>query len=111
MTRNVEHRDPTKQTGPSPEQPAAEASGIAWLPLFIAIAITALMTVYPNVLVTDAAGNGRADHMSAVLLFWSMSAGYVSGVGFIPRHRLPALLLSGRASLLALALALICVFL
>jgi predicted membrane protein len=42
-----------------------------------------------------------------MLIFWSMSAGFVRGVGFIPRHWLPRLLLSSLACGLALGLALV----
>ena len=39
-------------------------------------------TVYPP-LMADAAG--KADHSLALALFWAMSAGFVRGVGFVPR--------------------------
>jgi predicted membrane protein len=59
-------------------------------------------TAYPLVF---ARADGRADHGLAMLLFWAMSAGFVRGVGFIPRHRAWRLLFSGWACLAALALA------
>lgn len=76
--------------------------GIAPLPLGIALAILIALTILPN-LATD--GAGRADHTGAMLLFWSMSAGFVRGVGFVPHHPLPRGLLSTAACLLGLALA------
>lgn len=76
--------------------------GIAPLPLGIALAILVLLTVLPG-LATDAAG--QADHTGAMLLFWSMSAGFVRGVGFIPHHPLPRWLLSTTACVMTLALA------
>ncbi len=33
--------------------------------------------------------DGRADHIVAMLAFWAMGAGFVRGVGFIPRHAPP----------------------
>lgn len=79
-----------------------DSPGIAWLPLSIALAILAALTVLPA-LATDAAG--RADHPAALLVCWAMSAGFVRGVGFLPRHPLPARLFSTPACLFALALA------
>ena len=39
-------------------------------------------TVYPQAMSNAA---GRADHGIAALMFWAMSAGFVRGVGFLPR--------------------------
>jgi predicted membrane protein len=89
--------------------PATETSertdgrpGLALLPLLIALALMLLMTVLPG-LATNR--HGQADHPAALLAFWAMSAGFVRGVGFIPRHALPRLLLSGLACGFALLLA------
>jgi predicted membrane protein len=76
--------------------------GIAALPLAIGLGLLVVMTILPGI-ATDAAG--KADHTAAMLIFWSMSAGFVRGVGFIPQHALPRLLLSTLACLLALGLA------
>jgi predicted membrane protein len=59
-------------------------------------------TAYPLVF---ARADGHADHGLALLLFWAMSAGFVRGVGFIPRHWAWRLLFSGWACLAAIALA------
>jgi len=83
-------------------EPAGHA-GIAWLPLTIALLILIVMTVLPGI-ATKA--SGHADHPAAMLLFWSMSAGFVRGVGFVPLHWLPRSLLSTAASLVALLAAL-----
>ncbi len=82
--------------------PDAGRPGIAGLPLGIGLTLLAVLTVLPG-LATDAAG--RADHVAALLLFGAMSAGFVRGVGFIPHHRLPRLLLSTAACLSLLLLA------
>jgi predicted membrane protein len=59
-------------------------------------------TAYP-LLMTNAAG--RADHGLALLLFWAMSAGFIRGVGFVPRAVVWRGLFSGGACALALGLA------
>jgi len=78
--------------------------GIAWLPLLAAITITLGVTANPRLL---ADGSGGADHWAAMALFWAMSAGFVRGVGFVPRQRVLRGLLSGWACLLGIALALL----
>lgn len=76
---------------------------IAWLPLLAAIAIALGITANPRWLADSA---GHADHGAALALFWAMSAGFVRGVGFVPR--LPPLrwLLSGTACSVGVLLAL-----
>ncbi|MEP7297468.1 MAG: cyd operon YbgE family protein [Burkholderiales bacterium] len=59
-------------------------------------------TVYP---LTMANAEGRADHALAALLFWAMSAGFVRGVGFVPRTLVWRWLFSGWACSAALAMA------
>lgn len=90
-------------------RPATETSertagqpGLALLPLFTALALMLLMTALPG-LATNR--DGQADHPAALLIFWAMSAGFVRGVGFIPRHALIRLSLSGIACGVALLLA------
>ena len=56
----------------------AGSTRIDAVPLAIAVAITGAMTVYPYIATSP---DGRPDHLTAVLLLWSMSAGYVRGVG------------------------------
>ena len=75
---------------------------IAWLPLLAALAIMLTVTAYPRIL---ADGTGGADHLAAGFLFWAMSAGFVRGVGFLPRRRPTRLLLSGPACLAGVLLA------
>ena len=87
----------------NPEHSQAAASHIALLPLLIAIFITIGLTIYPFIL----ARAGKPDHTVAMLAFWSMSAGYVRGVGFVPRHPLFKLLFSTFACLAALAAAIL----
>lgn len=67
--------------------------------LFIMLAGTLYPPLFAN-------AQGRADHGLAALLFWAMAAGFVRGVGFVPRAAWARWLLSGGAQLLALSLAL-----
>jgi predicted membrane protein len=73
-----------------------------WPSLAAGVVLMLAGTVYPLVF---ARADGRADHGLALLLFWAMSAGFVRGVGFIPRHWAWRLLFSGWACLAALAVA------
>lgn len=78
------------------------AARLQWPSLLTGLALMLIGTAYPLVFARD---NGHADHGLAALLFWAMSAGFVRGVGFVPRHRLWRLLFSGSACLTALTLA------
>ena len=60
--------------------------------LGVALAIMVGGTLYP-LLMADAAG--QADHRLATALLWAMSAGFVRGVGFVPRHAVWRVLFSG----------------
>jgi predicted membrane protein len=70
--------------------------------LAVALAIMVGGTLYPP-LMADAAG--RADHGLATALFWAMSAGFVRGVGFVPRATVWRWLFSGWACAAGLLLA------
>lgn len=91
------------------EQAAAEqdahdrvASVPVHLPaLLVGIAIMMIGTAFPFVM-SDA--SGRADHGLATALLWAMAAGFVRGVGFIPRHRVWRALFSGWSCVIALTL-------
>lgn len=62
--------------------------------LGVALAIMVSGTLYPLWMVDM---TGRADHRLAVALFCAMSAGFVRGVGFAPRHAVWRALFSGWA--------------
>ena len=83
------------------EAPAAPAARLHWPALLLGIALMAVGTAFPFVM-SDA--QGKADHGMAMALMWAMAAGFVRGVGFVPRHPLPRLLLSGWACVVGLAL-------
>lgn len=72
-----------------------------WSSLLIAVGIMVIGTAYPYA-VTNA--SGKADHGIATALFWAMAAGFVHGVGFVPRHWLWRVLFSPWAMLCCLAL-------
>ncbi len=91
---------PDKRVG-YPAEPAPEP-GVALVPLGIAIALTLLLTIYPPILTTP---EGKADHAAATLALWSMSAGFIRGVGFVPRNRLLRIVFSTAACLVCLALS------
>ncbi|MBU0602028.1 MAG: cyd operon YbgE family protein [Gammaproteobacteria bacterium] len=84
----------------TPAEPAA--SPIRLLPLLAAIAIMLGITAWPHAL---SGPSGSADHRAAMALFWAMSAGFVSGVGFRPRFALWRAGFSGLACFIGIALA------
>ena len=85
----------------SPE-PKPAASPVRPLSLAVALFIMVGGSVYPFMF---AGQNGGVDHGFASAVFWAMSAGMVSGVGFKPRFVLWRWLFSGWACLGALLLA------
>lgn len=70
--------------------------------LLLGLALMLGLTIYPAAL-TDS--NGRADHLAALAAFWAMSAAFVRGVGFVPQHLLPRMLLGAPVVPVALLLA------
>lgn len=90
----------TTPKGTAPELAlAAPHHAIHWPSLAVAVLIMVAGSVYP---ILFANAQGQADHRLAMLLFWSMSAGLVRGVGFVPHWWLWRGLFSGWAVLLAL---------
>ena len=87
-------------------EPALEAQGpenkLHWPALGVAMLIMLGGTVYPP-LMADAAG--KADHNLAMALFWAMNAGFIRGVGFVPRYWLWRALFSGWSCALGLLVA------
>ena len=83
----------------------AEPASRAHLPC-LAVALTIMVggTLYPPLMV-DAAG--KADHALAMALFWAMSAGFIRGVGFVPRWWAWRWLFSGWSCAAALFLAVV----
>lgn len=70
--------------------------------LTAALVIMVAGTLYPPLLANAA---GKADHHLALALFWAMSAGFVRGVGFVPRLWVWRALFSGGSCAAALLLA------
>ncbi len=82
--------------------PVAAPARIHLPSLAVGLLIMVGGTLYPP-LMADA--SGRADHNLAMALFWAMSAGFVRGVGFVPRRRAWRALFSGWSCAAALLLA------
>ena len=78
------------------------ATGAHLPSLAVGLAIMVGGTLYPPLM---ARSTGGADHLLATLLFWAMSAGFVRGVGFVPRHAALRWLFSGWACSAALIAA------
>lgn len=78
--------------------------GLHWPTLVVALLIMAGGTLYPPAMADSA---GKADHNLAMALFWAMSAGFIRGVGFVPRFWLWRWLFSGWSCTLGL-LAAVC---
>ncbi len=74
----------------------------SWPALATGLVLMVVGTAYPRLL-ADAVGH--ADHVLALLVFWAMTAGFVRGVGFIPRHVTPRWAFSGWACAAALGAA------
>lgn len=70
--------------------------------LMAALVIMLVGTMYPPLMANAA---GQADHGLSMALFWAMSAGFVRGVGFVPRRSVWRWLFSGWACAAALGLA------
>jgi len=85
----------------STEVPSS-AAAMHWPALSVALLIMLCATAYPP-LMADAAG--KADHGLATALFMAMAAGFVRGVGFVPRLWLWRGLFSGWTCAAALLLA------
>ena len=86
---------------------ATPATRMALLPLLAAIAIMLALSIRPDVL---ADAQGPANHGAAALACWAMAAGFVRGVGFVPRFWLWRGLFSSLACASGIALALWRVF-
>jgi predicted membrane protein len=82
----------------------ASAPQVHWPCLALAVLLMVAGTLYPP-LMTDRAGH--ADHVLAGLFLWATSAGFVRGVGFVPRLALLRWLLSGWACGLSISAFLI----
>jgi predicted membrane protein len=88
---------------PDATQHAREAPPrMQWPSMMAALTIMLAGTLYPP-LMADA--TGKADHGLATLLFLAMSAGFIRGVGFVPRHAVWRWLFSGWTCAGALLLA------
>lgn len=71
------------KTNTDDEQP--HENKIALLPLSIAIIICFFVSIFPQLLVNH---EGIANHGAATTLFMAMSAGFIRGVGFVPKNKI-----------------------
>jgi predicted membrane protein len=78
------------------------ASSLSLPCLAVGLAVMVGGTLYPLLM---ARADHSANHALAMALFWAMSAGFVRGMGFVPRSRIWRSLFSGWACALALGLA------
>lgn len=84
------------------DEPPRELLRMHWPSFLVGLVIMVAGSIYPFMF---AKSDGRADHALAGALFWAMSAGFVRGIGFLPRHRLVRWLFSGWACAAGLSLA------
>ncbi len=82
--------------------PRPQGAAVHLPSLLAGLAIMLAGSIYPLLF---AGADGRVDHGLALALFWAMSAGFVRGVGFVPRARIWRLLFSGWSCLAGLLLA------
>ncbi len=73
--------------------------------LAAAIAMMLLVTLLPRGLTTDS--GSPVNHGLLMLIMWGMSAGFVHGVGFVPRHPLLRALLGPVAAWSGIGLGLL----
>jgi predicted membrane protein len=85
-----------------PENPVR--AQVSWIPLICAVGIMIALSIYPGFLVKP---TGDVDRISAYLFFWSMTAGFIRGVGFIPKTLLLAIIFSGPACLITFTVSVV----
>lgn len=86
-----------------PEKEENKQADINLLLLLTGIFIMLTGSIYPMIFADK---NGQASHSIATALFWSMSAGLVRGVGFVPKNRFIKWLFSGYACMSGILFAL-----
>ncbi len=72
--------------------------------LVTAFTLMLLVTLAPRALTVE--GGSPIGHGTLLLVMWGMSAGFVHGVGFVPRHALPRIALGSYAAWPLMALGL-----
>lgn len=80
----------------------------AWLrgaTLAAAIAVMLLITLMPRGLAT--VDGSAISHGLLSLVMWGLSAGFVYGIGFVPRHRLVRIVFSPLVAWLGMGVALV----
>ena len=85
--------------------PSPTASRWRTVTLVVAFATMLLITLLPRAL-ADASGRAL-DHSVLMLIMWGLSAGFVYGIGFVPRLRLWRVVFSPLIAWAGLATALV----
>lgn len=94
---------PRIEDGADRQAPTPPGLGLHWPTLGVALLVMLGGTLYPPMF---ADSEGKADHRLAMAIFWAMSAGFVRGVGFVPRNLIARWVFSGPAVVIALGLTL-----
>ena len=102
MTQQTLCSENQEQTDETDETDESAGAAVHVPSLLLAVAIMLVGSAYPWLFTT---ADGTVAHGLAFALFWAMSAGFVRGVGFVPRARLWRLLFSGWSCLAGLLLA------
>lgn len=89
--------------------PEKKTDLLALLLLFWAVLLMIVISLWPFFLLNPQ--TNKSDHTAASLLMWSMSAAFVRGCGFKPRHWLPRWLLGTPAAVITAVAALLRLFL
>lgn len=92
--------EPLARPPEAPHMP--DGQPLHWPSLIVALAIMLAGTAYPPLLTSQ---EGDVDHRLASLVFMAMAAGFVRGVGFVPRWWLWRVLFSGWSCAMALMAA------
>ncbi len=78
----------------TPPDSKTPSPGLQVASLAVGLGIMIVGTLYPPMMTRS---TGGADHLMATLLFWSMSAGFIRGLGFVPRNTALRWIFSGWA--------------
>ncbi len=84
------------QSSPTPQ------TKMSWPSLILGLGIMLAISIYP---IAFANKLGKVNHASLMVLMWSMMAGIIRGVGFIPRNKILKFLFSTITAFITLIVA------
>lgn len=87
-----------------PDKEEDKRADINFIMLAVGILIMLTGSIYPMIFADK---DGQASHSIAIALFWSMSAGLVRGVGFIPENKILKYIFSAYACASGIIIALL----